>query len=175
MINDDWLSEIKNCKKINKNIVIKNSATIVTNNLMEKLNNKNNNIYKEEIIYNYDYEYNYKLEKNKSLGIDRNTDKKLKAGKIKIDLKLDFHGLTLEEAFDSLLKNIEKAYNSGLKLILVITGKGKGTKEGKESIKNLIEKWMKHPVISSRIIKYVDAQQKDGGAGAIYVLLKNKK
>ena len=174
MPDNDWLNEIQNCKKINKNIIIKHSTINVTNNLMEKLNNKKNNICETENINNYNYEYNYKLEKNKSLGFDRNTDKKLKAGKINIDLRLDFHGLTLEEAFNSLVKNIEKAYNSGLKLILIITGKGRGTKEGKDSIKILIEKWMKYPIISSKVIKYVDAQQKDGGTGAIYVLLKNK-
>lgn len=175
MSDNNWLNEIKNCKKINKNIVIKNSTDNITNNLIEKLNNKKS--YTDELknIDEYNYDYEYKLEKDKSLGIDNNTDRKLKAGKIKIDLRLDFHGLTLEEAFDSLIKNINNAYNSGLKLILVITGKGKGTKEDRESIKNSMGKWMKHPNISSKVIKYVDAQKKDGGTGAVYILLKTKK
>lgn len=169
---ENWVKEIKSCKKISKNIVTKKQTNKITENLMEKLNNRK--YYTEEIEQTDNTEYYYKLEKNKTLGIDKNTDKKLKSGKIKIDLKVDFHGLTINEAFDLLKNTIENAYNSGLKLILFITGKGNGTKKDRDSIKSLIGNWMKTPFISSKVIKYTDAQQKDGGTGAIYVLLKNK-
>lgn len=174
-MDENWLNEIKNCKKINKNIVIKNNRKSITDSLMEKLKNNKNHINEDVVADKFDYDYNYKLEKNESLGIDRNTDKRLKAGKIKIDLKVDFHGLTIDEAFDSLIKNVVDAYNLGMKLILVVTGKGNRTKEGRDSIKSLLGNWMKHPAISSRVIKYVDAQQKDGGSGAVYVLLKSRR
>ena len=119
--------------------------------------------------------YDYVLKKNESLGIDRKLDKKLKNGNFVADIKVDFHGLKLDEAFDGLINTIKYAYNNGLKFVLVITGKGYGTKLGKESIKSQIEHWMTHPDISARVIKYVDAQPKDGGGGAIYVLVKSRK
>lgn len=169
-----WLEEVKDCKKlINKKVV--NKKLVGENNSIEelftKIKNNKQNCENDFKISNY----NYKLQKNESLGIDRNIDKKLKKGKINIDLKLDFHGLTLEKAFDSLIYNIEKAYNNKLRCILIVTGKGNGTVEGRDSIKNSISKWMEHPNISSRVIKYTDAQKKDGGTGAIYVLLKRNK
>ena len=161
---EEWNKEIKNCKKINKNIVSKGFS-------------KNKVIIKQEeksIKNNFDViNYNYQLELNKTLGINRKLDKKLKNGDFTIDLKLDFHGLTLEQAFNSLLYNIESAYNNNLRFLLVVTGKGKGTQEGRDSIKSRFTHWMKHPNISSRVIKYTEAQKKDGGNGAFYILLKN--
>ena len=40
-------------------------------------------------------------------------------------------------------------------------------------IKSMMEKWLALPELSSKIIKYTDAQQKDGGTGALYILLKS--
>lgn len=162
---EEWNKEIKNCKKIRKNIII-------------------NGFSKDEVIVkkNFDTEkqqfkvvdYDYQIELNKTLGIDRKLDKKLKNGNFSIDLKIDFHGLSLEEAFNSLLYNVENAYNNGLRFLLIVTGKGTRTREGKDSIKSQFTTWMKHPNISSKVIKYIEAQKKDGDSGAFYVLLKRK-
>ena len=160
---EEWNKEIKNCKKINKNKI---SRGFSKNRIIVK---QGENFIKNSFSV---VDYDYQLELNKTLGIDRKFDKKLKNGDFKIDLKLDFHGLTLEQAFNSLLYNIENAYNNNLRFLLVITGKGKGTQEGRESIKSQFTYWMKHPNISSKVIKYTTANQKDGGSGAFYILLK---
>ena len=162
---EEWNKEIKNCKKINKNKI---SRGFSKNGIIVK---QGENFIKNSFSV---VDYDYQLELNKTLGIDRKLDKKLKNGDFKIDLKLDFHGLTLEQAFNSLLYNIENAYNNNLRFLLVITGKGKGTQEGRESIKSQFTYWMKHPNISSRVIKYTEAQKKDGGSGAFYILIKRK-
>ncbi|MDR1499011.1 MAG: Smr/MutS family protein [Rickettsiales bacterium] len=170
--NEDWFNEIQSCKKLKKNDFISKSNGNVTTKLFECLKNKKPN--REEKNFKI-VDYSYQIKKNESLGIDRKTDKKLKSGKINIDLKIDFHGLTLEKAFDILLKSVERAYDNGLRCILVITGKGKGTQINNNSIKSMIEVWMQHPNISSRVIKYTDALPCDGGTGALYVLLKRKQ
>lgn len=170
---DEWLSVADNCKKINKNIVVKRNNETATTRLRELLKTKSIETF--EIKENNDYENCYPLNKNESLGIDANTDKKLRAGKMVIDFRVDFHGMTLAEARDCLENTIENCYEEGLRLILFITGKGRRTKEGRESIKQAFARWMKAPNISSRVIKYTDAQTKDGGAGAVYVLLRRKK
>ena len=90
-------------------------------------------------------------------------------------MTVDFHGMTLEEAFKQLLHQLNLSYENKLRCILLITGKGKNTKPSRESIKGNIEKWLKHQEISSKIIKYVDATNKHGGTGTIYVLLKRNK
>ena len=176
MINDkNWLKELENCKKIKKNNIIipsfKKTFTKV-NNFIENNNTYNN----YDNNYN-DYQYNtinHNIKKNESLGIDRKLDKKLKNGDFNIDLKIDFHDMTLEQAFNLLIDTINYAYYNGYRFILVITGKGCNTKAGKESIKSNIEHWMTNINIASKIIKYVDAKPKDGGNGAIYILIKRK-
>ena len=162
---EEWLKEIENCKKLEINTIKKeiNTKPVAVR--------KDTTLPASRVLVDCDYS----IVKNDTLGIDRKLDKKLKGGQIKIDKTIDFHGKTLDEAFDSLLLNIESAFENGLRMLLVITGKGRGTKEGKESIKSQIEYWMKHPNISSKVIKYTDAQQRDGGTGALYVLLKRKK
>ena len=55
--------------------------------------------------------------------------------------------------------------------MLIITGKG--LHSNSKTIKTSIIEWFKEPYFSDRIIKYTDANIKDGGSGAIYVLLRN--
>lgn len=170
MNQNDWAGEIKNCKKFHNNRVKRD-----TNYNFNFETQKNEKFEWNNYEFKFNHEFNYKISKNESFGIDKNSDKKLKSGKLKIDLKLDFHGLTFSEAFDLLLYSIDRAYNQGFRCLLVVTGKGKNTKQGKDSIKSQISKWLQHPNISSKIIKYVDANIKHGGTGAIYILLKRNK
>lgn len=164
-----WENEIESIKKINHNRYLDRSFKKIEIQKRENIEIIDNNF---QIDVEDDY---YKIEKNKTKGIDANTDKKLRLGKINIDMKIDFHGLTLDEALNSLIRNINFAYDNNFKCLLVITGKGRGTPEGKDSIKSMIEKWLAIPEISNKIIKYTDAQQKDGGTGALYILLKSRK
>lgn len=169
IFDDKWQNEIANCKKLSKqNKIVKGFKSN-----FDKVNrNIENNV---DFVDAANLNYDYVLKKNNSLGIDRKLDKKLKSGNFVADIKVDFHGLKLDEAFNYLISTVKYAYENGLKFILVITGKGYGTKLGKDSIKSQIEHWMTHPDISSRVVKYVDAQPKDGGLGAIYVLVKSRK
>jgi DNA-nicking Smr family endonuclease len=119
-------------------------------------------------------DYDATLCLGENLGIDYNTDKKLKGGKIKIDKTVDFHGLGLDDALDLLLKTVGDGYANGLRNILFITGKGRNS-NGRETIKASMEKWFRHPSIVGKIIKYCQATKKDGGDGAFYVFLRRKK
>jgi len=53
-----------------------------------------------------------------------NRMRQVKNGSIRIDLELDLHGLTRDEALTSLAQFVSGAYKRGQKAILVITGKG---------------------------------------------------
>ena len=169
MFDNEWQKEIANCKKLSKQNKITNGFRIGFDKIEREVCGGGADFVDNNL--NYDYV----LKKNESLGIDRKLDKKFKNGNFVADIKIDFHGLKLDEAFNYLIDTIKYAYEKGLKFVLVITGKGYGTKSGKDSIKSQIEHWMTHPYISSRVIKYVDAQKKDGGTGAIYVLVKSNK
>ncbi|MBR2141049.1 MAG: Smr/MutS family protein [Rickettsiales bacterium] len=166
MIDDAWLEETKTINKINKgnrvadikifkNVIVKKHQEFgVKDNEIKQINC-------DKVI-----------KKGESLGIDRGLDKKLKNGDFSIDLKVDFHGMTLDEAFEHLIYVVNYAYNNGLRFLLLITGKGSGTKDGRETIKSMMEHWFIHKDIVGKVIKYVDAKHKDGGTGALYVLIK---
>lgn len=171
---DLWENEKLKCKKLNINK--KKDDIFDTNTTKELFKNLNKN--KEDPIWideDKDIKFNnFSLKKGESLGIDRNTDKKLRLGKYPIDKTIDFHGLTLNQAFDSLLFNINDSYYKNLRCLLIITGKGKKSlDQNRNTIRFSFEKWMKHDNISSKVIKYVNAMPKDGGDGAFYILLKN--
>ena len=61
---------------------------------------------------------------------------------------------------------------NNFKCLLIITGKGLHSKD--KTIKTSIIEWFSEPFFANKIIKYTDANKKDGGSGALYVLLRNK-
>lgn len=139
-----------------------------TKALLHKIRqNKNLSI----IQYKENKKYNFVIDKNLTLGIDRKSDKKLTSGKYKIDFTLDLHGETLETAHDKVKRIFELSEINNYRCLLIITGKG--LHSNSKTIKSSIIEWFKESYFSDRIIKYTDANIKDGGSGAIYVLLRN--
>jgi DNA-nicking Smr family endonuclease len=120
----------------------------------------------------YDEKSDFVLEKCKSLGIDKNLDKKLKGGNLQIDARLDLHGCILENAHNRVYNFIEMAVSNNYRCLLIITGKGLNSNTN-DTIKNNLQEWFKEAYFANRVIKYCDAAPKDGGGGAVYVLLKN--
>ncbi|MDR0571347.1 MAG: Smr/MutS family protein [Rickettsiales bacterium] len=164
-----WEKEMSLCRRlVNKNVQkVWELDKIKTEKLFDNIkNNKACFDINDDDIF---------IDLKENLGIDHNTDKKLKSGKIKIDKTVDFHGLKLDEAFDLLLKSINDGYRDSLRNILFITGKGKNSVGGRETIKTSMEKWLKHPLIAGKVIKYCQATKKDGGSGAFYVFLRREK
>jgi DNA-nicking Smr family endonuclease len=102
------------------------------------------------------------------------TDKKLRRGNVNVDIVVDFHGLNLREAFSLLVETINSAYKRRLRCILFITGKGRNSNSD-ETIKNSMDRWLRHQFVADKIIKHVPAAKKDGGDGALYVILKKDR
>ena len=61
----------------------------------------------------------------KDLNVERPIiQKKLKRGKIQIDKKIDFHGLSIDKAKKIFIKTINNCFYSNKRCILFVTGKG---------------------------------------------------
>ena len=93
----------------------------------------------------------------------------------------DFHGFSLNEANETIEKIIKKSYENGIRKLIVITGKGLHSENEKDPYKSKklgILKYSMPEYIRSNLdlMKYIneikDADVKDGGSGAFYVLLK---
>ena len=102
-------------------------------------------------------------------GLDRATQQKIRRGKLKIDARIDLHGLTQHEAHQALSNFLFKSRAEGLRSVLVITGKGIG---GEGVLRASVPKWLNEGDNQQMIRAFSYAAPKDGGEGALYVLLK---
>lgn len=91
----------------------------------------------------------------------------LKNGTIRCDAKLDLRGLKIEEARNALTQFIKAQIHKKIHCILIIHGKD--SENGNPPlIKNMINRWL--PQIKE-VLAFHSAKTKDGGVGAVYVLL----
>jgi DNA-nicking Smr family endonuclease len=99
--------------------------------------------------------------------------RQLRRGAIRLDLELDLHGLTRDEAVESLEHFVKGAYNRGQKGVLVITGKGNNS-EGEPVLKSAVTSWLR-VAGKNMVSEFLLAPKDMGGSGAIVVFLKEKK
>ncbi|MEO1681321.1 MAG: Smr/MutS family protein [Pseudomonadota bacterium] len=113
------------------------------------------------------------------LKMDARTFGKLKRGKLRPERKLDLHGMTLAQAHPVLNRFIQSAFADGLRLVVVITGKGRsGRDEGgpiptpRGVLRHQVPGWLNAPGMRALVLQVTDAHARHGGAGAYYVYLR---
>lgn len=97
--------------------------------------------------------------------------RELKIGQIPWQARLDLHGLRLEEARQALIHFILQQIDMKHRCLLIIHGKGNHNGEA-PILKNLIYHWLPQ---FPKILAFHSALPKDGGCGALYVLLKRQR
>lgn len=101
-------------------------------------------------------------------GIPKKQLIKLKRGEIRWQARIDLHGQTISQAQTRLCQFITQQYDLGNRCVLVIHGKGGSTGEA-PILKNHTNHWLKQ---LPEVLAFHSALPRDGGAGALYVLLK---
>ena len=101
-------------------------------------------------------------------GLQHSVLKKLRQGKHPIEQVLDLHGLTVTEARKELQEFLGECEAAGLRHIIIVHGKGFRSKD-KPVIKPMVHRWLR---VVDNVLAFHSAQPKDGGSGAVYVLLK---
>ncbi len=101
-----------------------------------------------------------------------NRMRQLKAGAIRINLELDLHGMSRDEALESIKHFIDGAYNRGQKAVLVITGKGNNS-PGEPVLQAAVVSWLRDAG-KKMVAEFAPAPQQMGGSGALVVFLKDK-
>jgi|SRR5579872_1573402 len=102
-------------------------------------------------------------------GIDRASAERLKRGKREIEARLDLHGMTQDEAHRALLGFVRGARLAGKRCILVITGRGR---LGGGVLKAAVPRWLDEAEFRPHLLAIATAQPRDGGAGALYIMLR---
>ena len=115
------------------------------------------------------------------LRMDRNQFTKMSRGKTAPEARLDLHGMTLAEAHPELIRFTLNAHAAGMRLVLVITGKGKPRDEGGPiptrtgALRHQVPRWLALPPLGSVVLQIADAHLKHGGSGAYYVYLSRHR
>jgi len=108
--------------------------------------------------------------------IDDRTKRRLVRGSVPIDERLDLHGLTQEAAHSALRHFLVAARSRGARMVLVITGKGRGGSAGEMHDRGILRRavphWLADPVLRPIVVGFEEAHLAHGGAGAIYVRLR---
>lgn len=104
--------------------------------------------------------------------IDDPTVRKLSKGRQQIESRVDLHGMTQAAAYRALLNFIEDAYTSSMRIVLVITGKGR-ISEG--VLRNAVPNWLQEDNFSTYVSGYRAAHISHGGSGALYVRIRKNK
>lgn len=104
-----------------------------------------------------------------AVGLDGRTKRKLFRGEVPVNRRLDLHGLSAASAQVCLETFIKQAAFDGCRCVLVITGKGSGI------LRDHVPGCLKRVPLSSLVLAFAEAKPSDGGAGAIYVLLRRRR
>lgn len=111
--------------------------------------------------------------------MDPHTHRRLRKGKLVPEARIDLHGMTLAVAMPALTLFILRAQASGQRLVLVITGKGRGgpgdpgplpTRPG--ALRHAVPHWLHMPPLSAAAAQVLPAHDRHGGGGAYYVWLR---
>lgn len=102
--------------------------------------------------------------------MDGGSFRKLFQGRQKIEDTIDLHGLWLHEAHIAVRDFIESSRSQGKRCVLIITGKGGISGQGK--IKNEFPKWINDLDLRKHVLSFTQSRPEHGGAGAYYVYLR---
>lgn len=114
------------------------------------------------------------LEHGDIAGLDRRTGQRFKRGQLPVEARLDLHGMTQTEAHRALDAFLSGQQAIGRRCVIVVTGKGVG-KDGGGVLRAAVPRWLNEAPNRGKVLAFEYARQKDGGAGALYVLLKRRR
>lgn len=103
---------------------------------------------------------------------DPNVLKKLKKGEIAYQSYIDLHGKTKDEAKLAVKNFIENSHKNGIRCVLIIHGKGMHSKDYIPVLKESLKSWLSSKSTGRHILAFCSAIPRDGGTGALYVLLR---
>jgi DNA-nicking Smr family endonuclease len=95
----------------------------------------------------------------------------LKRGHLPAVATLDLHGLFAAEAEKKLLHFCDRQRGARRRAVLVVHGRGTHSRGGRAVLRNEIAAWLSTPPLSHAVLCFATAKPRDGGAGALYILL----
>ena len=102
-------------------------------------------------------------------GVRIDVMRRLRRGLYPVDDELDLHGLTQSAARNQLADFLAHSRDGGLRCVRIIHGKGYRSGARGPVLKIAVNLWLRRHM---DVMAFVSARAIDGGAGAVYVLLR---
>jgi DNA-nicking Smr family endonuclease len=115
-----------------------------------------------------------RTENLRSATLDGGWDRRLRSGRVEPDRTLDLHGHSLDRAWVSIDRALERAIACDERILLLITGherKGDPPLE-RGKIRAAVHDWLAVSRHSSRIAAVRGAHRRHGGGGSLYIILR---
>jgi DNA-nicking Smr family endonuclease len=111
-------------------------------------------------------------------GLDRRQALRLRRGQLSIEARLDLHGMTQAEAHRALAGFLARSHAAGTRVVLIVTGKG--TRQGADGsptgvLRRTVPRWLAEPALRPLVLATASALPRDGGDGALYLLLRRAR
>lgn len=132
----------------------------------------------DEILFGtleFSLEYTEEFVQGHVLGLDPVVVEKLKAGSYSHEAHVDLHGQNMEQAYATLVRFIRHAYQSDKRHLIVVTGRGKNSPGGLPVLRERVQSWFTRDPFKRVILGFCTAKPGDGGAGALYILLRRRR
>jgi DNA-nicking Smr family endonuclease len=94
----------------------------------------------------------------------------LQRGYIDAQIELDLHGLKVEVAHRVLTEFLTDCARRRVRCALIVHGKGFGSAGRQPVLKCKVNYWLR---LRGEVLAFCSATRRDGGTGAVYVLLRN--
>lgn len=113
--------------------------------------------------------------------MDKKAFGRLKRGKLRPEARIDLHGMTLAQAHPALTGFVLRAHAEGKRLVLVITGKGKPSRDDGPIPRRLgvlrheVPHWLRTAPLRGIVLQISESHIRHGGAGAYYVYLRRSR
>ena len=105
-------------------------------------------------------------------GVDGSLLSRLRRGDFSVESHVDLHGFPAEAAKVELERFLVEGRRRGLRCVLVVHGRGLHSKDQIPVLKARMGPWLTRGRLSRIVLAFATARPVDGGAGALYILLR---
>jgi len=99
--------------------------------------------------------------------------RRLHQGDFSIQAHVDLHGLRVDDAKETFEQFLDWAVTTGRRGVLIVHGRGLSS-PSEPILKNKVKEWLTRGPWRKWVVAYCSARKCDGGAGATYLLLRQR-
>jgi DNA-nicking Smr family endonuclease len=111
--------------------------------------------------------------------LERRLRTQLRRGQQSVEAVIDLHGMRQDEAHLALSSFLRREQGRGVRLALIVTGKGAAGDavfgEERGVLRRMVPHWLRLPDLRPLVVGFEEAEQRHGGSGALYVRLRRAR